>query len=135
MGADGLDELLADPVQRVEARERVLEDHADALAAHPSHLVRRQIVDAGSRQPDFAARDPARRIDQPDHGGAGHRLAGARLANNAKHLALGDVERDAVDRFQDRTARDELDAQVTDGEYGFSHGRRYNVGALTGVKE
>jgi hypothetical protein len=32
MGADRLDQLMADRVERVEARERVLEDRADFLA-------------------------------------------------------------------------------------------------------
>ena len=46
MRADGLDDLVADAIERVEAGERVLEHHADALAAHLAHLLGRQVVDA-----------------------------------------------------------------------------------------
>ena len=56
-------DLLADPVERVEAGQRVLEHHADALAAHLAHLLGRQVVDARAREPDLAAGDAARRID------------------------------------------------------------------------
>ena len=118
VGPDRLDELLADPVERVQAGQRVLEDHADALAAHLPHLLGRQVVDALAREADLAARDAARRIDQADHRRAGHRLAGAGLADDAQDLASGDVERDAVDRLQHAAAGDELDPEVADGEDG-----------------
>ena len=39
-------DLLADAVERIEAGQRVLEHHADALAAHLAHLLGRQVVDA-----------------------------------------------------------------------------------------
>ena len=55
MGPDGLDQLVADPVQRIEAGERVLEDHADPLSADAAQLFRRQIVDPHARQIDLAA--------------------------------------------------------------------------------
>ena len=37
--ADGLDDLVADAIERIEAGERVLEHHADAPAAHLAHLL------------------------------------------------------------------------------------------------
>jgi hypothetical protein len=122
MGPERLDDLVADPVERVEARQGILEDHTDALAADPAHLVGGQVVDAAPRQPDLAAGDAAGRIDEADHGGAGHRLAGAGLADDAQDLAPGDVERDPVDRLEDAAPGDELDAQVADGEDGLGHG-------------
>ena len=64
---DGLDQLVADPVQRIEAGQRILEDHADPLAADAAHLLGRQVVDPQSRQMDLAAADAAGRIDQADH--------------------------------------------------------------------
>ena len=63
-------------------------------------------------QQDLAAGDAAGRLDQADDGGAGHRLAGAGLADDAEHLARRDVERDVVDRDQRAAPRRELDAQV-----------------------
>ncbi len=59
--------LVADPVQRIEAGERILKDHADPLAPDPAHFLRRQIVDPQARQIDLAAGDAAGRIDQADH--------------------------------------------------------------------
>ena len=46
MRADGLDDLVADAIERVEAGQRVLEDHADALSPDRPHLLAREIVDA-----------------------------------------------------------------------------------------
>ena len=112
VGADGLDDLVADPVQRVEAGQRILEDHADPLAADLAHLLRRQIVDPHARQIDLAAGDAAGRIDQPDHREAGDGFAGAGFADHAQHLALGDVERHAVDRAQRAAAGDEFDPRL-----------------------
>ena len=93
-------ELVADPVERIEAGERVLEDHADPLAPDPAHFFRRQIVDPQARQIDLAAGDAAGRIDQADHGEPGDGFAGAGFADHAQHLALGDVEGNAVDGAQ-----------------------------------
>ena len=120
MGPDRLDDLLADPVERIEAGQRILEDHADALAADAAHFLRRQIVDPHARQIDLAAGDAAGRIDQPDDGKAGDRLAGAGFADDAEHLALGDVEGDAVDGAQRAAPGDEFDLEVTHGENGLT---------------
>src|SRR5947209_8635228 len=68
-----------------------------------------------------AAGDAARRVDQPDHGGAGHRLAGAGFAHHAKDLALVDVERDPVERLQNSTTGGELDREVAHGKNGGRH--------------
>src|SRR6185312_7023274 len=81
----------------------------------------RQIVDALVGQPDLAAGNPAGRIDQPDHGEPRDRLAGAGLADDAQHLALGDVEGDAIDGAQRMAAGSELDPKVAHGEDGFGH--------------
>ena len=50
VGQDRLDDLVADPVERIEAGQRILEDHADPLAADVAHGRRRQIVDPLARQ-------------------------------------------------------------------------------------
>ena len=121
VGADGLDQLVADPVQRIEAGERVLEDHADPLAPDPAHLFRRQIVDPQARQIDLAAGDAAGRIDQADHREPGDGFSGAGFADHAQHLALGDVEGNAVDGAQRVAAGDEFHLEVAHGENGFGH--------------
>ncbi len=121
MGADGFDQLLADPVKRIEAGEWILKDHADALAPDTAHLLRRQIVDPQAREMDLAAGDAAGRIDQADHGKTGDRFAGAGFADHAQHLALGDIEGNAVDRVQHAAPCGEFHLEVTHGENRFGH--------------
>ena len=121
MGADGLDDLVADPVERIEARQRILEDHPDPLAPDAADFLRRQMVDPRARQIDLAAGDAAGRIDQADHGEARDRFAGAGFTDHAEHFALGDVEGDAIDRMQRAAAGDELHLEVTHGEDRSGH--------------
>ena len=118
---DGLDQLLADAVERVEAGERVLEHHADALAADLAHRFRRQVVDALPAQQHLASGDPPRRLDQADHRRAGDRLAGAGFADHAENFARRDVERHAVDRREGAAAGRKLDFQIAHAEDGFGH--------------
>src|ERR1041385_3242317 len=66
MHADGLDELSADRVKRIEGSERILKNRADLPAADLSHLLRRQIVDAAAVEADLAAGDAAGRLQQAD---------------------------------------------------------------------
>ena len=121
MGGDGLDQLIADPVQRIEAGQRILKDHADAFAPDAAHLFRRQIVDSAARQVNLAAGNAAGRIDQADHGQACDGFAGAGLADHAEHFALGDVKGHAVDRAQRAAAGEEFHLEVTHGENGNGH--------------
>ena len=121
MGPDGFDQLIANPVERVEARERVLKNHPDPFSTDMSHLFRRQIVDPQAGQIDFAAGDAAGRVDQADHRKSGHGFSGAGFADHAQDFALGDIERNAVDRMQHLMAGDEFDPQVTHGKNRFTH--------------
>ncbi len=76
---------------RVQRGHRVLEDHADAAAAHAAQLRPAACRQARRRR---SAREPlgaAVGRQQPDHGQHGLALAGARLAHDAQRLAL--VER------------------------------------------
>ncbi len=127
VSADGLDELIADTVQRIEAGERILEDHADPLAPDPAHLLRRQIVDPQAGEMNRAARDAAGRIDQADHREPGDGFSGAGFADHAEHFALGDVEGNPVDGAQRGAAGDELHLKVTHGENRFGHAIRRAV--------
>ena len=92
VGADGLDDLVAYSVERIETRQRILEDHADPLAPDAADFLRRQMIDPHPRQIDLAADDAARRIDQPDHGETRDRFSGTGFADHPEHFALGDVE-------------------------------------------
>ena len=118
VGADRLDELIADPVERVEAGQRVLKDHADPLAPDVAHFFRRQMVDPLAGELDLAAGDAAGRIEQADDGQARERFAGAGLADHAEHFARGDVEGNAVDRTQRAAAGEELHLEIAHGETG-----------------
>src|SRR5438105_14954914 len=66
MHADGLDELPADRVKRIERGKRILENRADLPAADFSHLLRRQVIDAAAVEADLAAGDAAGRLQQAD---------------------------------------------------------------------
>src|SRR5207302_1999710 len=68
MGLDGLDELAADGIERIEAGQRILEDGADPGAAHLAHLLVGQVVNAPSFEPDLARGDAAGRLEQADDG-------------------------------------------------------------------
>src|SRR6516225_2510598 len=124
MGRDGFLDLGSDPVERVEARERILEHHADTLAADAPHRGWGKLVDALAVEQDFAPRDAAWSIDQSDDGRARYRFSGAGFAHHTEHLARHDVERDVVDGPQRCSPGRELDAQVADAEQGGSHRSR-----------
>ena len=60
VGQDGLDDLVAHAVERIEAGQGILEHHADPLASDVSECGGRQIVDPLPDKPDFAAGDRGR---------------------------------------------------------------------------
>ena len=109
---DRLDQLVADGEQRVQRRQRILEDMADGRAAQlPDALVGggKQVLVA---QHGGAADDAAgRRRHQPHDRHGGDRLAGTGFADEAEAFALLDVEVDAADRLVDLAADVELGAQ------------------------
>ena len=112
MNLNCLGQLPAHGVERVQRGQRVLKDGADAAAADLAHRFGGQVVDALAGQPDFAAGDPAGRLQQADDGRAGERLASARLAHHAQDLAGCDVERHIVQRQQGAAAGRKFHPQV-----------------------
>src|SRR6185369_4250375 len=111
---DRLLDLAADAVERVERSERVLEDHADAPAAHAAHRRRGQIVDAPALERYLAGGDSSGRLEQADDRKAGERLSGARFAHDAEDLPRGDRKAGAVDAHQRRAARRKFDPERPD---------------------
>ncbi len=109
-----LDHLPADRQHRVERGGRVLEDHADIVAAHQPQLLAAGRGHLDVAQP-HAARNGGCRGQQAGGGKRGHALAGAALAHDAQDLARKDVEIDATDGG-DPAAED--DGQVADGQDG-----------------
>ena len=83
MQPDGLGDLVADGVDRVQAGQRFLEDHRDLVAADLAHLVfgeLHQVDDrpVGLAKQDLATFDPATgaELDQTHDRQRGDRLAG-----------------------------------------------------------
>ena len=96
MDDEGLGDDLADGMARVEGGVGILKDHLHA-GAEPAQLVvveRRQVL---AVEEDAAG---GRRVELED-GAAGGRFAAAAFADEAEGLAAGNVERDAVDRFDE----------------------------------
>ena len=83
---------LADPLARVQRRERVLEDHLH-LAPDGLELRAAGLRDVGAAEADRAAG----RVEQAHERARQRRLAAARLADEAERLALAQVQRDVVD--------------------------------------
>ena len=114
--ADHLGDLVADAVDGVQCAHRVLEDHGDLLAADVAQLVVVETVDLLAAILD--------RAGDPGVGGTGQ--AGKCLRGNAfsatgfadyrQHLARGEIERDAVDGFDDTVFGGEADPKVVDGQ-------------------
>ena len=88
-----LADLAADREHRIEARHRLLEDHADLVAADGAHgaLVELEQIDPLEAN---AARDLAGRLrDQAQDRHRGNRFAAAALADDGQRLAFLDDER------------------------------------------
>ena len=123
MGPDRLDELVADPVERIEAGQRILEDHADALAADAAQSP--PAADCRCACPTDRSR--RRRCGRADRSGRSRPrpvtdLPAPDSPTTPSTSPLRDVERDAVDRVQRAAAGDELDRRGCG-----RRGRRYRV--------
>jgi hypothetical protein len=110
--AVSLDDLVTDCVERVQCRQRVLEDHRHPLAAQPAYLLfgrRDQLVPA---EPDLAGHIRVHPTVQPEDAEAGHALARARLPHDAQRPPTLETERQTVDGLDEPIVGREVDAQV-----------------------
>ena len=89
---DRLDDLVADPVHRVQAREGVLEDHRELLAADLPELVRRKLEEVLALEEDLPGEICGLAVDEAERGQAGDALARAGLADDAERLAASTVK-------------------------------------------
>ena len=96
MQHQGLSDLRAHAMQRIERRHRLLEDHGDAVAAQFPH---RLFIEADEFPPLEADRTgDARALRREAHQRQGcHRLAGPGFAHDPQALALGERKRGAID--------------------------------------
>ena len=117
VGANGLDQMPAHRIDRVEAGQRVLEDRAYAPPAYAPHGFAAQAVYAFAVELHRAAGDAPGRIDQPDHGRAGHGLARARLADHAQDLAGGNLEVHVAEHLHRAAVGVEGHAQIAHAQH------------------
>ena len=122
MEHDRLSDLVTDRVHRVEARQRLLEDHRDRIAANLAHVVLallHEVDDLAVRlsEKDLAVLNlaPGTELDKPHDRQRSDRLARTRLAHDRQGLTLVKVERHPVDRRE----RAERDGEIADTEEWF----------------
>src|SRR3954463_16190311 len=109
-----LSELTSDAQHRIEARHRLLEDHADVVAANFSHRRLIELQEVRAEEADRAGNSAGRFGYQAKDRVCGDRLAATALAHDRKRLALGNLERDAVDRAVDAVRGPEMRLQIFD---------------------
>ena len=121
-------DLIADGVDRIERRHRLLKDHGDLGAADvadlPPILVTLGNVDdlrpltgtvfAGLdlMVEDLSPGDFARRTDQTQYRESGHGFAAAAFTQHAQRAPAVDVKADIVDRTHDTFIQEEIGLQI-----------------------
>src|SRR5471032_2111159 len=119
MQTQNLSDLLFNRVQRIKRRHRLLKNNGDVVAANLADVAlghRQQFL---ALEDDRAGRMARRRIGQQfHHRQRGGRLAGPGFADQRHGLALGNVERHAVDRQH-------LAATCAEGYRKIAHGEKF----------
>ena len=108
-------DLEADRERRVEARHRLLEDHADPVATHGTHRIAgkpEQVLAVEQHAARLDAR--GRRRDQAHDGHGGNAFAAAAFADKADRLAGADGEVDVVKNADESVLGAEPDGQPFD---------------------
>ena len=118
---EDLGDLVSHPMDRVQRRQGVLEDHGDLLPADVAQLVRRQLQEVLALEDDLAADAGLLLRDQPHHGEERHALARAGLADHAERLAGRDRQRHAVDGLDQPVVGGEMDLEVPDLQDRLGH--------------
>ena len=131
-----LGHLDADGHHRVQARQRVLEDHCEVATPPVAHPVDRQREQVGALEIDDAGDGVAAFRQQPHDRQRGHRLAAAGLTDQAYGLARPHVETHPVDRLERfNPAAVELHPQVADGKQCLGHLRSPPILRVEGFPE
>src|SRR4051794_4790774 len=116
MQAQRLAQLAPDRQHRIEAGHRLLEDHADVVAADVAHRALGQRQEIAALKPDRAGDLAGRLGDEAQDRVRGDGLAAAALADDRQRLALLDLEGDAVDGAVDAVRGPEMGLQILDVE-------------------
>ena len=128
MSLQGLDYLVADPVDRVERVHGGLKDHRDAAPAIGSHLLFGERDNVGTVEQNLAGEYPAVFRLQLKQGKGYGRFAAAGLADEPKGLAFFDSKGNIIDGADGAGPGRVVHRQVFDGEDGtFAH-RRLSLG-------
>src|SRR4051812_38203856 len=98
MQIEHLGELLFYPQVGVQARQRILKDHADAVTAHLTQLRGRGAHELTVTQTNTTRHLRRGLLVQTKDGEAGHALATAGLTNQTHDLAGTNVEAQLLDR-------------------------------------
>ncbi len=123
VGGLDVDHLGADPEDRVERRERVLEDHGDPLPAHaPQRLLGERGQVRGSVEQDPAAGDSAVGREQAQDRQGERALARPRFPDEPKDLAPVEGKIDARQDAGGRTAALVFDSQILDLQSDIARG-------------
>src|SRR5262249_56534617 len=108
-------DLPADRNYRIERGPRCLGNHGNAGAADRAHVVFAEPGEIDTVEMDRAGRDPAGAADQPQDRESRYRFAGARLPDEAHHLAPADVEIDVIDGLDRAGVAVEGHAEIGNG--------------------
>ena len=114
MAAITFGQLVADRVDRVEGRHRLLEDHGDPVAAHTLRdAAVHQILAREGQTPRSPPRAARQEIEDAERR---HRLAAAGFADEAEGLAAPDRQRHVADGMQHSACGRQVDAEAFDLE-------------------
>ena len=118
---DRLDDLCSNRVDGVQGRHRILEDHRHLVAADVLQLVLVHLQHVPALVEDLALEAGVLVLGQAEQRHRRDALAGARLADDAEHLAARELEVDAVDTLHDPVFRRELDLEALDLDQALGH--------------
>jgi hypothetical protein len=125
VSSNRLDDLPADPVERMEARQRILEDQGDLRSANEAKLLGRhaeQVLSVEVRAARYL-----RALGQAHDRLGRDALSRARLADDRERLSVLDAEREVVNGLDDAVGGVEGDRQLLDVE------QRHDVTLLAAI--
>ena len=116
-----LGDLVAHPMNGIESRQGVLEDHADLRPPDVAHLLGRKLQEVLPPEQRLARYARLLPGDQAHHREEADALPRAGLAHHAKRLARGHGERDPVHGLDQPVFRGEMDLEVLDLQDRLGH--------------